>query len=235
MIITNKKRNGEGDFYVKMNESKLKRCQSYKYLGVFLDENLRQNTHIAYLCEKVSKVCGMFSKLRYYIDFDTLKTVYYALVESHLQYCNLSWGNAGKNILKPLQTLQNRIIRIMTFAPFSCRNVSKLYDDIEILNLDQLHHLLKGKFMYKHKHEKLPKNFESYFQIANDSGNYNLRSSSNSNYKCIWGKTTKSTKRLQYNAVKTWNAIPLEIRNLGTLSNFSAVYKLHLINQISAH
>ena len=122
----------------------------------------------------------------------------------------------------------------MTFAPFSCRNVSQLYEDVEILNLEQIHLLAKAKFMYKHKNKKLPKNFENYFSTANQYSRYNLRSASNSDYKCVWGKTIRSTKRLQYNIVKTWNTIPQEIRDLGTLSNFSAIFKVHLLNQVTA-
>ena len=234
MIVANQTGKKRENFFVSMNGNNLERCQSYKYLGVFLDENLCWNTHIDYICEKVSKVCGIFAKLRYCVDFDLLKTVYHALVESHLLYCNLSWGDARKNILKPLQILQNRIIRIMTFAPFSCSNVSQLFEDVEILKLDQIHLLSKAKFMHKHKNKKLPTNFEHYFSKTNQCSRYNLRSASNSDYKCTWGKTSKSTERLQYKAVKIWNTIPKEIRNLSSLANFCAVYKVHLLNETIA-
>ena len=183
-------------------------------------------SHIEYICAKITKVCGMFAKLRYCIDFDMLKIVYHALVSSHLQYCNLSWGNADKSILEPLQTLQDRIIRIMTFTPYSCDNVKHLYDDIELLDLTQIHKLCKAKFMFKHKNEILPSNFDEYFK----TGGRGLRSTDNSVYKHVWGRTTKSLKRLQFDGVKVWNSIPKSIRELNSIGNFSQIYKIHLLN-----
>ena len=230
MIVSNKRSPADLNFQVKVKNINLEKCSSYKYLGVHIDENLKWKTHIDYICEKVSKVCGMFAKLRHCIDFDMLKIVYHALVASHLQYCNLAWGNADEEVLKPLQVLQNRIIRIMTFAPFSCHNVKHLYDDLELLDLHQTHKLSKAKFVYKHKNGILPNICNKYFNIVENENGRNLRSLANSRYRQVWGRTTRSLKRMQYDGVKIWNSIPDSIRNVKSLGNFSQIYKIHLLN-----
>ena len=175
MIIHRKKNKISDEFSLAINGSKLERCKQYKYLGVFIDDKLTWKSHVQHICTKIGRTCGALAKLRYCLDMNSLKSVYYALVYSHIQYCNLIWGDATETILKPLHTLLNRIVRIMTFAPFQSSNPQQFYDEIEILNLKQIHILEKAKFMFKFKNKKLPSNFDGYFQEAGEHHNYNYK------------------------------------------------------------
>ena len=231
MIVANKNKPQEENFEIKINDVKLKQCTSYKYLGVYIDEELNWKSHVNYLCEKISKVCGIFAKLRHCVGFDILKTVYHALVASHLNYCNLIWGNANNYVLKPLITLQNRVLKIMTFAPFATSNVKQIYDDLELLNLNQMHNLAKAKFAYKHKNDMLPSNFDNYLHSTESIHTRNLRSTSSGNYRQVWGKLSHGFEMIQYDGAKLWNSIPVNIRNVENLKNFSEIYKIHLLNE----
>ena len=122
---------------VKINNENLDACDSYKYLGVFIDKNLNWKPHVDYICNKISKVCGALSKLRHCVGIDTLKTIYYALVNSYLRYGILIWGNASHTVLHPLNVLNNRVLRIITFAPLGRLDPSIIYDHLKILNLEK--------------------------------------------------------------------------------------------------
>ena len=230
MILSSRNKPRERDFAVKINKTKLDKCTSYKYLGVFIDENLNWKAHISYICEKLTKVCGIFAKLRHCVGFDILKMVYHALVASHLNYCNLIWGNATESALEPLITLQNRIVKIMTFAPFGSHNVKQIYDELELLNLNQVHKLSKAKFVYKHKNGMLPCNFDNFLSSTESLHSHNLRSSANGNYRQVWGRTNQGCKMIQFDGAKLWNSIPVNIRKVDSLKNFSQIYKIHLLN-----
>ena len=128
MLVTNKNKPQNEEFQIKVVSTKIENCTHYKYLGVLLDEKLSWKPHVEHICNKISKVCGIFSKLRHATSFHLLKQVYHALVASHLQYCNLAWGNAAESVLSPLKKIQNRIIRIISFAPFACHKVQDLYN-----------------------------------------------------------------------------------------------------------
>ena len=232
MLISNRKKLSADEFYVKFDNVCFEKCSSYKYLGVFLDDKLCWKPHIDYISNKISKMCGIFSKLRYATNFHLLKSVYFALVASHLQYCNLVWGNAAQSILDPLKKIQNRIIRILSFAPFNCHNIKILYEDLQILNLEQIHKLAKGKFVYKYKDGKLPSNFENYLVRTNDVHNHNLRSSSLSSFVKVGGRTSHSLKMIQYDAVKVWESIPNEIKKMKNSNEFCENYKCFLLNGV---
>ena len=104
MIITNK-RDSKRNFKLKINRTPLESCSSYKYLGIYFDKDLDWKTHVNYVCTKLSKSCGIISKLRHCVDINTLKTVYYSLGYSYLRYGNIVWGNAAQSVLEPLITL----------------------------------------------------------------------------------------------------------------------------------
>ena len=212
MIITNRKKPPHSEFKIKVANTEIKKCIFYKYLGVLLDETLSWKPHIDYICRKISRMCGIFSKLRYATNFPLLIQVYHALVASHLQYCNLVWGNASETILSPLKKMQNRIIRIISFSPYNCHNVHELYEDLQLLNLDQIHKMAKAKFMFKYENGKLPSNFDNYLVKVSDVHSYNLRSTSAGKYMKVWGRTKHSLKILQYDAVKVWENVPSEIK-----------------------
>ena len=229
MIIKRRYRKGPDSFVLKFNGKKMERCRSYLYLGIYLDENLDFKKHISYLCDKISKLCGMFSKLRHCCNKNLLKTIYYALIESHLQYCSIIWGNANENAMKPLVTLQNKIIKIMCFSPFGSSDVDHLYDNLKLLKINELHKLAKAKFIFKFKHDKLPPSFENFLTVNHSQHQYMLRSRDTNDYKCVWGKTQYGMKRMQYEGVRLWNTIPLEIRASQTIEEFAKGYKSFLI------
>ena len=140
-MIISRRRDANCAFSLKIEDDDIGRCSTYKYLGLIIDDKLNWKPHIDYTCKKVSKACGILSKLRHCINPDTLRTVYYALAYSYLRYGNIVWGNCSKLTIQPLQVIQNRIIKIMTFAPFGRIDVDPVYLHLKILDLTKIHYL----------------------------------------------------------------------------------------------
>ena len=159
----------------------------------------------------------------------TLKMIYNALVFSHLSYCNIVWGGANKVILKPLVTLQNRIVRIMAFAPFQVIDVRPFFEKFEFHNVDQINAFEIGKFMYKFKNNMLPDKFDGYFQLSGTNHSHNLRSVANQNYEQHLAKGLYGLKMLHHRGVKLWNNLPPEIKNQSTLKQFKNLLKFYVV------
>jgi len=111
-LLSNYTRNADVNFRIFMGNVELKRVDSVKYLGVYLDQNITWSNQLDYLSTKLSRSAGIFSKLRYYLNTKTLVDMYHALFNSHLQYGILCWGSTTELNLNRLQILQNRAIRI---------------------------------------------------------------------------------------------------------------------------
>ena len=94
MIFSNKKKNCH-TISVNFDGKPLKRCTSYKYLGIIIDDKLKWNEHIQYICTKISKACGILAKIRHSANFVLLKDVYYALFYWYICYGITTWRNAS--------------------------------------------------------------------------------------------------------------------------------------------
>ena len=63
-----------------------------KYLAMVMDEHLAFKNHMDTVKLKLNRANGLLAKLRHYINPMLLRTTYYAIFESRLQYeCQL-WG-----------------------------------------------------------------------------------------------------------------------------------------------
>ena len=85
-----------------------------KYLGVFIDDKLNFQVHIKHLEKKASLSVGILSKVKNYLPTHALFKLYYTLVDSHLLYGLIVWGNTYPTYLSRLITLQNKALRIVT-------------------------------------------------------------------------------------------------------------------------
>ena len=109
IIFTNKKKNNL-EFNISMENNQLQRVLHIKYLGIVIDEKLKWRQHIETLRTKISRASYILSKLRHYVDLNTLKLTYYNLVYPFLNYCITVWGGASKSILQPIVNLQKKFL-----------------------------------------------------------------------------------------------------------------------------
>ena len=112
MIIS--KRRNPPNLNICLNGNSMQSCDTYKYLGVHFDKDLNWKHHIEYVTNKISKSCGALAKVRHCVDIKTLTNVYHALINSYIRYGIVVWGGASANALKPLQTMLNKAIRIIS-------------------------------------------------------------------------------------------------------------------------
>ena len=211
-MVTYGKRNQTGNnIQLKMGDINLERVNKIKYLGVTLDEQFTWKDHIHYVRKKLSSSCGIISKLRHYTDVETLKNVYYALFQSHLQYAIICWGSANKSDLQPIITIQNRAIRYLYKASRYTR-LDYLYLNLRILKLDDLHKLEIGKFMHQFYKNTLPNTFAGYFLEVRKTHKRNTRTANTLNYVVKRCNKKAGERSVKYLGAKVWNNLPNEIQ-----------------------
>ena len=123
-IVTNLS-NDPVSFSINLNGCELSRNRNITYLGIVIDEQLKFNFHINFICKKISKSIGIMNKIKNYVPYSTLKSIYYALVYPYLNYCNLVWGGTFPTHLHPLLILKKKhyvqlIINHFVFAQIIC-------------------------------------------------------------------------------------------------------------------
>ena len=233
MIISNKK-HIKNDFLVAIDSVPLLKCDQYKYLGVVIDKNLCWKQHIEYISTKISKACGILSRLRHCLNSLVLVEIYNALIHSYVRYGIIVWGNASEATLKPLQVLINRALRIMTFAPFGRVDLKPIYRELKVLDIKDTLILETSKHMFKLKNDLLPLKFADYFTrndfpASSSSNLYALRSNVRHNHVNIITRLQSSNKSIQVRGERLWNNISEDNRAISTLSCFKKIIKRILI------
>ena len=93
---------------------------------------------------RLSRAAGMLSKIRHYVEFDTLKMVYYGIFASILNYGSLIWGQHSR-IVNRLQIIQNKAIRYMTLKP-KRTTATSLFKEAGILKLSDFIKVQKSSY-----------------------------------------------------------------------------------------
>src|SRR5882762_9843975 len=86
-----------------------------KYLGLYIQDNLRWSIQIKKLSAKIAPHVGMISKIRHYFSQKVVLMYYYAFIHSHLSYAISIWGNTYTTALNPILILQKKIDSLFDF------------------------------------------------------------------------------------------------------------------------
>lgn len=93
------------------NECYVPRVSVHKYLGYYFDEHMTHESHISNLVKKCTPVVNILSRLKWTTSTKILTRIYFANIHSHLSYVPFLYGAASDEMIKRLQTLQNRALR----------------------------------------------------------------------------------------------------------------------------
>lgn len=119
-----------------------------KYLGVYIDSNLKYDSHIDYIVKKVRKTIYKFYQLREFMPLKLIKIVYHSLVESVLRYGITVWGSTYSNVLNNIEILQKCLIKIIYKKP-KRHPTDLIFRDSGLLTIKQIYVGSVIRFMKK--------------------------------------------------------------------------------------
>ena len=214
---------------IHINNNKIKRVHKSKVVGVQIDDQLNWNEHIKYISKKINSGLGALKRIRPYVSIKMLKTVYNALIQSHLDYCCEIWDSLGKTLADKLQIFQNKAARIILRAEYDTSSETVL----NAMNWDKLverRAKRKALLMFKIIHNLAPVSLKKLVSSVEQTIHYNLR---NSNVRlCVpLPKTEALKKSLSFSGPQLWNKLPNSLQNSSSLSKFK--YKLKDVTLLS--
>ena len=200
---------------------------STKLLGVHIDEMRTWDDQIKHISSKVSNGLRILYLARKLTDNqETLKTIYYSLVQPYFDYCDVVWGDCSKTRADKLQKLQNRAARIITRADYSIRS-SDVLNSLEWSNLEERRkrHLLVT--MFKIFNNDCPTYLRERFHRTSEIHDYNLRGS-NYDLQLPLPKTNFLKRSFSYRGAMAWNQLSNQTREIGDLTSFKLATSLDI-------
>ena len=145
--------------------------------------------------------------------------MYRALVESHLRYANIIWGSLPTSKLNILQRLQDRARSII--------NKARLKDNWSHnwLTVEQLIKYDRSVMTYKIIKKHCPESLLDKYQHRSQQSNYKTRNCRD--LQIPRNNLEYVKKGFHYSAVRAWNDIPINIREVPTLHGFKKMLKEH--------
>ena len=158
-----------------LNRKNIYESPKIKYLGLILDSRLTWSHHINELSKKLNRAVGMLYKIREFCPKIVLRSLYFSIFNSHLNYGIPVWGNADQHYMHKLVLLQKKAIRAITFSDFKAHS-SPLFKDMNILKINDIYECQLASLMWDYEHNTLPNSLFCLFKKRNEIHNYNTRS-----------------------------------------------------------
>ena len=176
---------------------------------------------------KTSVVCGILSRLKKFLPSDILKIIYNALIQPHLNYGVLLWGNNIKRIHK----LQKWAVRAITSSKYNA-HTDPLFIKLKLLKIEDIYKLSLLKFFYKYLKNTLPNYFNGMFDTLYPTHHYSTRTREQP--VVARGKSSAANHSVRFSLAKeisnTQDSI-LDKLNTHSFDGFSNYVKQYYISQ----
>ena len=209
---------------LKINNENIECVSEHKLLGIIVDNELRWQPHVDYLCKRVSKNLLLLSKLRNVINKPARILFYNAHIQSHLHYASVVWDNVSDVQFKRLNSLHRRAAKLIHPDP-SLSTDDKLLA-CGLLSLKDSLLLSKGVFVHKILHLNSPGYLTKLLRPS--LARY---SSHTLNLLLPKPRLDLFKSSLAFSGPSVWNSLPLFIKSIFKTSSFKCQLKRYLLNQ----
>ena len=225
MVFTNKKR--PHSISLNINGNTILETTETKFLGVILDNQLSWHAHVKHISNKISKSAAILRILRDIFPLHILKTLYLTLVLPYFNYCNLVWGSAYKNTLKPLVILQKKCIRLICKAEY-LDPTDPLFKSTKLLKLSQIWELNCAKFVYNCFNSTAYSNFKDIMIQNSQIHQHNTRR--RNDLRTPFERLELCRNSFVVKGIKLWNDIPKEIKLANSMQYFKSKIKKRMLD-----
>jgi hypothetical protein len=96
-----------------IDESKINQTEDCKFLGIILDQNLSWDKHVNHVVCKMSSGLYALRHMSRVCNIDTLKSIYFSLINSYMAYGIVIYGATSKKNLNRILLQQKKALRII--------------------------------------------------------------------------------------------------------------------------
>ena len=212
MIFSKEEQN---DFELVFEDTILKQCKSTKFLGVIIDNKLNWTEHGNSVLSKISS--GLFSIkcVKKLIPKHVLENIYYANIQSYLQYAMCVWG--PMLTAKISKKIKQKISIVRKLMPSTYNKKTLSFDDLQKIEL--------AKLSFRYTNKMLPKRLENLFDMKHYA--YNTQNANAPNIPIHGTKLYNSSYLCKSSSY--WMSLPTELKDKRSIKSFTKHLKRRLL------
>ena len=107
-------------------------AKSFRFLGHMVDDLLTWKYHLKHISKKIRTANFALAQCKNLLPFSARKHIYTSLVHSHLNFGSTLYGATKLNLLKNLESQQNKAIRNLANAKYNS-HADPIYKKLNIL------------------------------------------------------------------------------------------------------
>jgi len=190
-----------------------------KFLGLIIDSNLKWDLQVDAVAKKVASGLYALYKMASICNLETLKTIYFAYIQSNIAFGISIYGATAKKNLDRLLILQKRAIRIILNLKWR-ESVKEHFKNLGFMTVYSMY-IYESILYIKIHAPNLP--------ILGEYHNYETRSRNNIDTPAHRLKFFE--KKTSYAGGKFFNKLPIFIKNENNIFKFKELLKAYLISK----
>ena len=232
LVITTKRTTPVSEINIKIGSDTISPANDSdppRNLGVFLDSSLSLDFHISKMVKAINFALFNIGKIRKYLDKSTCAMLINGLMMSRLDNCNSLLNGVPAKSIKPLQLLQNRAARILTFTP-KFNHITPVMHELHWLPVDRRIEFKILLFCYKCLNGLAPPYLSELLSRYVPARSLRSADKDLLTVPSISAKALKTFGSTSFTLAgpRLWNDLPREIRGSGSLEIFKKRLKTHL-------
>lgn len=209
---------------IKIGDVRLELVSEYKYSGVILDSKLQFVSHINSVKQRISYRMATLRKVRWSLGYKEALTLYKSCILPYFDQGSLYFDCAVKDILKGLQTFQNKCLRLVT-GKKRWEGTQEAHRKANLLSVADRRNLSLLKFAHKQSYDRT--NLREVHDRSMRSNRRLLLKEPRSNCR-------QFDKSFVLKSTKMWNNIPEDYKKIRNIHSFKNHVKIEmLLNNIN--
>ena len=201
------------------------REESFKFVGIHLDELLTWDFHAKHVYSKVANAVFALSKLKNILPIKAKIIIYNSLFRSFIEFGICAWGRTKSKQINRIISLQKRAMRCIANATYNA-HTDPIFAKLGILKFNDLLDLNQICFVHKFINDKLPLSFRNFFKKLN---NFNRNMSF-----CLPSIKYHQSRLLpSYSMPLLWNDLTLDMKRILSFNTFKKKCTSSLLSKYS--
>lgn len=198
-----------------VSETASSAVESASSVGFLTNKVNNWELHKKHIKQKINKTLGILYRSRAVMSENSIIKMYKTFVEPYFLYALQVWGHSVTSDTDTINTLQNKVFRIV----YNCKRSDDAWNENRgrILSVKELYQKTITRTCHKHHAKLLPKSFAKNnmpeIDYYNETRNRKTRSSIHNIFDYAKPKHPKMTDNFTDNCIRLWNKQTQEIKS----------------------
>ena len=185
---------------------------SVRNLGLHMTNDLSWTGHVKHLCNKTYASLHSLNRLKNFLPTKLKTMLVQSLIMPHFDYCDVVYNDLTEDLSIRLQRAQNSCVRFILGIKKS-DHITPGFRQLNWLRLNDRRNLHSVCLVHRILSSSVPSYLASNFEYLHSNHNFNTRSRSGTQLAFPIHRTSLLDNSVTINAIRRWNALPVEIRD----------------------